>query len=215
LDWSNIHILKARQIQTPDWADALVQAEGGTLVFAGQTNGQRIASINFDLRESDLPLQIAFPILFSNLTNYLVPPSAFDATQSLSPGQSLAIVPPPGTQQILIASPSNTGYNIPNEAGGIKFTHTNELGYYAVNFISKDQSSAEYFAVNLFNAAESNIRPHETIQIGQSQITPRVSEKIGQYELWPWLAMLAILILMIEWQVYHRRQLIPKRMNSS
>jgi hypothetical protein len=211
LDWSNIHVLKAKQIQTPPWADTLVQAEGGPLVFAGQTNGQRIASINFDLRESDLPLQIAFPILFSNLTNYLVPPSAFDATQSLAPGQSLAIVPLPGTQQILIASPSNIGYNIPNEAGGMKFTNTNELGYYAVNFISKDQSSAEYFAVNLFNAAESDIHPRGTIHIGQSQITHTVSEKIGQYELWPWLAMVAILILMIEWQVYHRKQLIPKR----
>lgn len=133
----------------------MAQAEGGPLVFAGQTNGQRIASINFDLRESDLPLQIAFPILFSNLTNYLVPPSAFDATQSLTPGQSLAIVPPPGTQQIVVASPSNIGYNIPNEAGGIKFTNTDELGYYAVNFISKDKSFAEYFAVNLFDATSS------------------------------------------------------------
>lgn len=214
LDWNNVHILKAKQVQTPDWAETLVQTEGGPLVFAGQTNGQRIASINFDLRESDLPLQIAFPILFSNLTNYLVPPSAFDAMQSLSPGQSLAIVPPPGTQQIVVASPSNIGYNIPNEAGGIKFTNTNELGYYAVNFISKDRSSAEYFAVNLFDAAESDIRPRDSIQIGQTAITHTVTEKIGQYEVWPWLALLAIVILMIEWQVYHRRQLLPKRMTS-
>ncbi len=206
LDWSNVHILKAAQIQTPEWAETLVQAENGPLVFAGQTNGQRIASINFDLRESDLPLQIAFPILFSNLTNFLVPPSAFDATQSLSPGQSLAIVPPPGTQQIVIASPSNIGYTIPNESGGIKFTNTNELGYYAVNFISKDASSAEYFAVNLFDKNESDIRPRDTIQIGQTEITHTVSEQIGQYELWPWLAMLAIIILMIEWQAYHRKQ---------
>jgi Ca-activated chloride channel homolog len=211
LDWSNVHILKAELIQTPDWAETLVQAENGPLVFAGQTNGQRIASINFDLRESDLPLQIAFPILFSNLTNYLVPPSAFDATQSLSAGQSLTIVPPPGTQQVVVASPSNIGYTIPNESGGIKFTNTNELGYYAVNFISNNDSSAEYFAVNLFDKNESDIHPRDSIQIGQAEITRTVSEKVGQYELWPWLAILAIIILMIEWQVYHRKQFIPKR----
>jgi hypothetical protein len=192
-----------------------VETEGNPLVFAGQTNSQRIASINFDLRESDLPLQIAFPILFSNLTNYLVPPSAFDASQSLSPGQSLSIVPPPGTQQIVIASPSNMGYTIPNEAGGIKFTETNELGYYAVNFISQDNTSAEYFAVNLFDKNESDIHPRESIQIGQTAITHTVSEKIGQYEVWPWLAGLAILILMIEWQVYHRRQIFTGRVSQS
>jgi Ca-activated chloride channel family protein len=206
LDWSNVHILKAQQIQTPDWAETLVQAENGPLVFAGQTNGQRIASINFDLRESDLPLQIAFPILFSNLTNYLVPPSAFDATQSLSAGQSLTIVPPPGTQQVVIASPSNIAYTIPNESGGIKFTNTHELGYYAVNFVSNDTSSAEYFAVNLFDKNESDIHPRDSIQIGQTEITHTASEQLGQYELWPWLAALALLILMIEWQAYHRKQ---------
>jgi hypothetical protein len=160
-------------------------------------------------------LQIAFPILFSNLTNYLVPPSAFDATQSLSPGQSLSIVPPPGTQQIVIASPSNTAYSLPNKAGGVKYTETDELGYYAVNFVSKESSSAQYFAVNLFDKNESDIRPRDTIQIGQTEITNTVSEKIGQYELWPWLGMLAIIILMIEWQVYHRKQLIPRRAASS
>jgi Ca-activated chloride channel homolog len=215
LDWSNVHILKAKQVETPAWAESLVQTENNALVFAGQTNGQRIASINFDLRESDLPLQIAFPILFSNLTNYLVPPSAFDATQSLSPGQSLTIVPPPGTQQIVIASPSNIGYTIPNESGGVKFTDTDELGYYAVNFVSNENATAQYFAVNLFDKNESNIRPRDAIQIGQTEITHTVSEKIGQYELWPWLAMLAILVLMIEWQAYHRKQLIPKRAISS
>lgn len=215
LDWSNVHILKAQQIETPGWAEPLVEVEGNPLVFAGQTNGQRIASINFDLRESDLPLQIAFPILFSNLTNYLVPPSAFDASQSLAPGDSLTIVPPPGTQQIVIASPSNMGYNLPNEAGGIKFNQINELGYYAVNFISNENTSAEYFAVNLFDKNESDIHPRDSIQIGQTAITHTVSEKIGQHELWPWLAVLALLILMIEWQVYHRKQWVPKRAASS
>ena len=214
LDWSNVHILKAKQVTLPTWADALVETDQGVLVFAGQANSQRVASIMFDLRESDLPLQIAFPILFSNLTNYLVPPSAFDATQSLKPGQSLNIIPPPGTEQIIVSSPSGVGYSFPNEAGGLKFTNTNELGFYAVNFISQDSNSAEYFAVNLFDSAESNITPKDSIQIGQTEITHTVSEKIGQYELWNWLALLAILILMIEWQVYHRRQLIPKRATS-
>ncbi|MCC7119806.1 MAG: BatA and WFA domain-containing protein [Anaerolineales bacterium] len=214
LDWSNVHILKSKQTTLPVWAEALVQTEQNPLVFAGQTQGQRIASINFDLRESDLPLQIAFPILFSNLTNYLVPPSAFDATQALQPGQSLQIVPPPGTEQIVVASPSGVGYSYVNEAGGLKFTNTAELGFYAVNFISAGTSSAEYFAVNLFDPAESNIAPQAEIHIGQTEVTRTVSEKIGQYELWNWLALAALIILMIEWQAYHRRQLLPKRADS-
>ncbi len=212
LDWSNVHILQAHQVQTPEWADALVKTEKGALVFAGETNGQRIAALTFDLRESDLPLQIAFPILFSNLTNYLIPPSAFDATQSLHPADAIQIIPPPGTEQLVIASPSNLAYTLPLDSSKITFNETGQIGFYAVNFLSQESSSVEYFAVNLFDADESNIRPRESIQIGQASVTQAASNKISQREVWPWLAVLALILLIVEWQVYHRRQFPLRKM---
>lgn len=207
VDWSNVHILQAKTVQTPAWAETLIESDSGPLVFAGETKGQRIAALAFDLKESDLPLQIAFPILFSNLINYLAPPSAFDATQSLKPGESLSILPPSNAERIVVASPSDQAYTIALDQ--TVFTQTDELGYYAVNFISGDSNRVEYFAVNLFDESESNISPRETIQIGRSIVTPTASQQIGQRELWNWLAALALIVLMIEWQVFHRRQLNP------
>ncbi|MCA2001107.1 MAG: hypothetical protein LDL51_04510, partial [Chloroflexi bacterium] len=173
------------------------------LVAAGETNGQRIAALTFDLRESDLPLQVAYPILFSNLINYLAPPSAFDASQSLSAGETLTLVPPTDVEKIIIATPSNIAYTL--AAGQTLFSETNELGYYAVNFTSKDAAKAEYFAVNLFDPAESNISPREKLQIGNTAVTPAVSQQVGLQEVWQWLAGLALIALMIEWQVFHRK----------
>lgn len=198
-------MLQAKLVKTPIWANALIESDAGPLVFAGETNGQRIAALTFDLKESDLPLQITYPILFSNLINYLAPPSAFDSTQSLHPGESLSILPQPNVNKIVVASPSNIGYTLsPNQA---TFTQTDELGYYAVNFFTDNSTSVEYFAVNLFDENESNIQPRESIQVGRSTVTPTVTQQIGQRELWNWLAALALLILMIEWQVFHRRQI--------
>jgi len=205
VDWSNVHVLQAKLVKTPLWANALIESDAGPLVFAGETNGQRIAALTFDLKESDLPLQIAYPILFSNLINYLAPPSAFDSTQSLHPGESLSILPQPNVKRIVIASPSNIGYTLSPDQP--TFTQTNELGYYAVNFFTEDSTSVEYFAVNLFDENESNIQPRESIQLGRSTVTPAVTQQIGQRELWNWLAALALLILMIEWLVFHRRQI--------
>lgn len=205
VDWSNVHIRQAKQIETPPWAQTLIESDAGPLVFAGETDGQRIAALAFDLKESDLPLQIAYPILFSNLINYLAPSGAFDSSQSLRVGESLTILPPADVERIVIASPSNTAYILsPDRA---IFTQTDELGYYAVNLLSGNSTTVQYFAVNLFNADESNIQPRETIQIGRSTVTPAASAQIGQRELWQWLAALALLILMIEWQVFHRRSL--------
>lgn len=205
VDWSNVHILQAKLVETPPWAETLIESDAGPLVFAGETKGQRIAALTFDLKESDLPLQIAYPILFSNLINYLAPPSAFDATQSLTPGESLSILPQSNVDRIVVASPSDQAYTLSLDQP--TFTQTDELGYYAVNFISGDSNRVEYFAVNLFDESESNIQPRETIQVGRSTVTPTVSQQIGQRELWTWLAALALIILMIEWQVFHRRQI--------
>ena len=207
VDWSNVHVLQAKTVQLPSWADALITTDAGPLVFAGAADNRRVAVVTFDLRESDLPLQVAYPILFSNLINDLVPPGAFDAAQLLRPGDSLSIAPQSGVDQVVVASPSNVAYTLAPGAIGYTFTNTDELGYYAVNFISKDKSTAEYFAVNLFDPAESDIRVRPAIQIGRTAVTSAAPEKIGLLELWPWLAGLALLVLLIEWQAYHRRSL--------
>jgi hypothetical protein len=204
VDWSNVHILQAKTVDAPAWAETLIEADGGALVFAGETGGRRVAVVTFDLRESDLPLQTAYPILFSNLINYLVPPSAFDATQALAPGESLAIAPT-DAEQVVVVSPSGKAFRyVPNQSG-IVFTETDELGYYAVNFVTGDSTTAEYFAVNLFDPAESDIRPRASVNVGRAEISAQASERVGQREFWPWLASLALIVLMIEWQAYYRK----------
>ena len=203
VDWKTVHVLQAHKVTPPTWANVLIESGSNPLVFTGETNGQRLAVLTFDLRESDLPLQIAYPILFSNLINYLAPPSAFDSSQSLQAGESLIIVPPTDAEQVVIASPSNQTFTL--EAGQTLFSQTNELGYYAVNFVSTDSIKVEYFAVNLFDQSESNLKPRESLQIGSISVTPTVSQQIGLQELWKWLAGIALLILIIEWQVFHRK----------
>ncbi len=212
VDFSNVHILQAHSIDAPNWADELITTDQGALVFAGETDSRRIAALTFDLRESDLPLQVAYPILFSNLINYLVPPTAFDATQSLKPAESITIIPNTFANQIAVVAPNQKAIAF-DANQNIVFSDTQDIGYYAVNFLSEKKTSVEYFAVNLFSLEESNIAPRDSIKVGKSQITPTVSEKIGQRELWKWLAALALIILMIEWQVFHRREITFKRLN--
>ena len=204
VDWSNIHVLQARQVDPPNWADVLIDTEIGPLVFAGETGGRRVAVVTFDLHESDLPLQVAYPILFSNLINYLAPAQAFDATDGLQPGDSLTILPDLSVKEVVIASPSGRTHPLTLGENGVTFKGIDELGVYAVNYLSESDQTADFFAVNLFDPTESNIRPSPIIQVGQSAISPSASTEAGQRELWPWLATLALAVLMLEWWVYHR-----------
>ena len=205
VDWSNVHVLQAQSIQLPQWARVLVGSDAGPLVFTGTTGNRRVAVVSFDLRQSDLPLQVAYPILFSNLINDLVPPGAFDATQPLRPGEVLNMAAQPGVDQVVVATPSGQAFPVAPGAAGYSFAETNQLGYYAATFISKGSSKVEYFAVNLFDPFESEIHTRATIKVGATAIRAGKADAAGQLELWPWLATVALLILLIEWQAYHSR----------
>ncbi len=209
VDWKDIHVLRARKVVLPNWMTVLVEADSNPLVFAGERNGWRVAGVAFDLRESDLPLQTAYPILFSNLVEYLAPPAAFDSSQALRPGESLFFSPPMDARQIVVASPSNQLFRL--APGQTVFSQTDELGYYAVNFLAEDASRAEYFAVNLFDPLESNIAPQEMLRLFGQIIPAAAPNQTAWRELRSWLAGFALLALTAEWQLFHRRKISWKR----
>ncbi|MEP7359071.1 MAG: VWA domain-containing protein, partial [Anaerolineales bacterium] len=205
LDWSGVHMLQASRVNAPDWARVLVEAQGGPLVFAGETDGRRVAVMMFDLHDSDLPLQVAFPVLMSNLLNYLAPAQPFSAPDGLRPGESLVIKPSAGAL-ISVADPTGAVASPSQTSAGLAFAATDRLGVYTV---FSGQNVLGYFAVNLFDAAESNIRPAASIQIGRSQVAASAREAQGQLEIWPWLAAAAFGLLLVEWWVYQRGATLP------
>jgi Ca-activated chloride channel family protein len=206
VNWNNVHVREAQHIIPPQWAKTLIDSEGGPLVLVGDTGVRRVGALTFDLHDSDLPLQVTFPILLVNLINYLAPGRSFTAPDGLHPGDSLIIRPDAEVSTVAIASPSNQVYTVRPAEGSVIFKDTSELGAYAITSISGEQQTVDYFAVNLFDPHESDIRPVETLRIGQSQISAAPATEQGWQEWWPWLAAVALLILLIEWWVYHGRR---------
>jgi hypothetical protein len=213
LDWENVHIRRARRINVPDWAEIVIDSDDGPLLIAGETQGRRIAALTFDLNDSDLPIQVAFPILFSNLIEYLLPPNGIDTEARLVPGQSIRIQIPSLVDEVIISTPFGSIYDIQPTESGFFFPHTQELGVYAVNFLTEDHTSTEYFSVNLFSEFESNISPRNSIQVGRTSIPVFEEEDVGFREIWRWIAAFVLIMLPIEWWAYHRRLKLPKIKN--
>jgi hypothetical protein len=206
VDWSQVHLLRARQVTVPEWARVLVQAEGGPLVFAGEVGGRRVAVLTFDLHDSDLPLQVTYPVLMANLINYLAPAQAFSAPDGLRPGEALTIRPSGGDAVIAIEAPDGTRYGATATEAGVIFAETHRLGVYRV---FSNQAVLGSFTVNLFDPGESAIRPAATIRVGRSDVAAAPRAEQGQLEIWPWLAALAFGLLLLEWWLYHRGATLP------
>lgn len=203
---AEVNVLRAAQMPKPLWARTLIESDGGPILLAGEERGRRIAVLGFALQESDLPLQVTFPILISNLAGYLAPGQGGTATQ-LQPGQPLTIPAPPGATAVRVTPPGRAPVSITPSNGQAVFADTDALGVYSVEVVRPGPPlAARAVAVNLQSDSESRVEPRKQLAIFQSggRVVAATSERSGRSELWRWLAALALLFLLVEWLVYQR-----------
>jgi hypothetical protein len=191
-----------------------VDSDGAPLLAVGERDGRRIAVLAFDLHNSDLPLQVAFPLLLSNLMSYLAPGSGAEASQLL-PGQPLALQVDASISEVRVTRPD--GSAVSSRDGGVQirdgqaiYADTDPLGVYTLEALRDGAVQATHrYAVNLFAPKESAIAAQRDLTVpqtsgAQSTIT---RERDGRQEFWRWLALAALVVLVIEWLVYQRNGL--------
>ncbi|MDZ4765077.1 MAG: VWA domain-containing protein [Chloroflexota bacterium] len=219
VDFGTVNVLRAKMVAA-DWADALIEADAGAdgeslpLLLAGEVDGRQIAILTFDLRDSDLPLQIAFPVLMASLLDWYAPQSLIaglgevgeaDAV-ALRAGDSLALNLPTGADSVRVTLPDGVTRAIAL-SGAPVFAETDQLGVYRVEALDAaglvtDEAA---FAVNLFDPLESAIAPRADLTLGGTIIPTTQEESVGQREFWWILALIGLIVLLAEWWVYHRR----------
>ncbi len=226
VDLASLQIAGARCIETPSWARILVAAGGHPLLAAGEIAGRRVAILAFDLHRSNLPLQVAFPILIANLANWLAPTSAvdmsssgegmfslnedFSATASLRPGTPVTLRPQVGATAIVVHMPSGRQWRVEvQDSASIPFTDTDEPGLYTIEQQVGTETVRSQFAVNLFSALESDIEPRDSIAVGTAQVRQE-ADLTGRREWWRWPALAALALLVVEWLAYWRVR-VPRR----
>jgi hypothetical protein len=210
VSWSGVNVRAARYVTAPN-AQTLIAAAGGPLLLAGEQAGHRFAVLPFDLHDSDLPLRIAFPVLMANITTWLNPGQAFAAPTGLLPGEALAITPETGTTAVLVHKPDGSVWTREIDAPGpVRFAETDLPGLYEVTLrAATGDRPAGAFAVNLFAPGESALAPAASVPLGQAAASEAQKDDLGQHELWPWLALLALLVLAVEWWVFFRGTRLP------
>jgi hypothetical protein len=210
VDFGAVSVLRFRQFAGVDWAQPLITADGGPLVLAGERDGRQIALFTFDIHDSDLPLQITWPILMSNLLEWFTPQSIINAPGGLRVGESLSIRPPFEATGVRIVLPDGIIRDLATDRQTVVFADTETPGVYQVdNLKGSEVIQSGSFVVNLFAPGESNIAPRGSISLSGNDIAPSAREEVGQQEFWPWVALAALIVLLIEWYVYQRRIQTP------
>ena len=214
----DVSLLDAARIPLPLWARPVIAGDlpdGSTpLLFAGQVVGRRVAVLAFDLRRSDLPLQPAFPILFANLTGWLAPSAGSQVPAQVSPGDSVAFPVPPEVRQVSARRPDGSTLRLQPQNGQVVFADTNQLGLYQLSWGTEQDggASSAQFVVNLFSPQESQLKPADDLPGAlASQTASGEQARQSRHEWWRPLALAALILLTLEWAVYHRPALARLR----
>ena len=73
LDLGTLRIRSAPLVKTDHGIKPLLEARNQGLIYAYEKEGLRAILINFDLKQSDLPFRVAFPVLMTNCFRWLKP----------------------------------------------------------------------------------------------------------------------------------------------
>lgn len=212
VDWQGVNVAEARAVAAPG-LEPIIEAEGGPLLLAGEVDGRRVGIFTFDLHRSDLPLQIAFPVVMANITGWLNPGRVLTIDDNLQPGSTVTLIPNPRAEMITVIKPNGDVWEDTVQAAGepVVFSETGEPGLYTVAYTDAtgESHTAGRFAINFNNAEESRIQPQPSIRLGQSDVRPDTRETEGRREIWPWLLLAGLAVMLVEWWVAYRRG--PKR----
>jgi Ca-activated chloride channel homolog len=196
-----IHMEEALTASLRPWGVRLAEHEGGAAIAIGEKGGAKSAYVGFPLLKTEFPLRVAFPIFFNNLVQWLAAAPGRTEGLQLRAGETAPVEVPPSVTEVTVTTPDARKTTLKPEGGRVYFADTERRGIYTV----EGKGFKQEFAVNLLSRDESATMPQEKIQFGRRPILAGTGTTRTAREVWRWLVLLALVILAVEWWVYHRR----------
>jgi hypothetical protein len=190
-------IEQAAALQADEALNPVVESSQTGLMYTYEKDEMRAVFLGFDIAKSNLPLKVAFPVMMSNIINWLNPHKlGFSALQA-NAGEPYDIYLHPNTKEIFTRAPNERAEKHQVTSNPFRYTDTKKVGVYTIS----EEKKRRYFTVNLINELESDIRvpaiEAETTDAASSAIA---TEQIAtQRPLWQFFVLFGLLMLMFEW----------------
>ena len=203
----NVTIVRAASLKAPEAGDGWtwqtpLRSFDHPLLLTGTrraaTGGQRVATLAFDVGDSDLPLRIAFPLLMTNATRWLAG-EAREATAGVLAGEPVTLAPGATISTEALASIDATPDPAKTTSGFFQPLHD---GFHLVT----EQGAASWLAVNTFSEAESDLRGGDASAKPPAPLPIAALAGFTGWPLWQYLALAALLLFTLEWWLFHRRR---------
>ena len=146
----------------------------------------------------------AFPAFISNALTWL---AGIDAeSRQVKPGDPIRLSLPATAddQSVIVKKPDGEEIESYPKDKNIIFADTDQTGIYEI----VGTGFSKKIAVSLLDESESDIEPADKIEIAGQEIVSSSISTVSNREIWASLVFAALILLAVEWWVYHRRVLV-------
>jgi hypothetical protein len=199
----DVNLARSLNVELQEGDRAVASSGSSPLIVAGSREGHPFVAFNFDVRESDLPLRVAWPVLLLNAVDFFVAEQN-GFVSSYATGDSWHIPAPAGLNRATIVQPDGSEREVPIVEGRAIFAGL-RTGFYTLRTPQGDET----FAANMGAGRESEIEPAEELSVGATVAESPSRGKVGlRREIWLYLVLMVLAVLIIEWFTYHRRMTV-------
>jgi len=213
---------------TPEPGDKVVgQSDTFPILVAGTRKGNKFVALGFDVRDSDFPLRLAWPLFLMNTINWFMDEDA-NYLSSFRTGDVWRIPVPGNALAAELKLPNGTTERVPVYEGRAVYLGE-RAGFYELSVAADtittpqpdDSPGVTAFAANLLDARESAITPVDKLVVdgveavsvdiaedralGKISFWDRIAAALRQHDWWVWALFVALVITSLEWASYHRR----------
>lgn len=211
LDEVNIAVGHKLVPETGDKAIGISEGNAPILV-AGTRKGNKFVAIGFDIRESDLPLRMAWPLLLLNTINWFTDEDS-NYLSSFKTGDVWRVPVAGNGTTATLKLPNGSTQLVPIHEGRAVYLG-DRAGFYELTVapetvtapVPDETPNVTSFAANLLDVDESTIAPLDTLTVDAHDAAPPAGSKAGvRREWWIYLLIAAAILTALEWATYHRR----------
>jgi len=203
LNLSGLNIEQAAVITPGGGALPLVESRQTGLIFSYAEGGVKAVFMGFDITRSDLPVRVAFPVMMSNIFNWLHPGNIRFRPEQVKAGHPYTVYPESRKGTISIRPPAGEWEGFDIVSGPLIYENTGEVGVYAVT----EGDRQTYFAVNLLDESESDIRTPLPEPGKREDPTGGGAEPIPlQKQVWLFFLVFAAAAILPEWYFWLNRK---------
>jgi hypothetical protein len=200
LRWSSM-----QSAQPLSWAREIASSEQGACIVAGEQAGARTLWLGFGLTATDsgFPQTVGYPIFLSNAVRWLasLDDSLAGAVQT---GRPVSIQAPGQQKQLTVTLPGANAKTVSaDNQGRMTLNAAERVG--EITLAGKDFKRR--IAANLADPVESDLSMKKLPELAQPAATAGRPVLVLR-DLWPYLAILGLALLALEWWVYHRRAFV-------